>query len=184
MTKTEADEDGDRRRRTQSGDERRGSSSTAEDTPEWRRRNLILLSCDSLTPEPMKDAAVFAAQGSAVVVRKLTLINVRYGALTVPSGRANWSYRRPTTKLSALRPKLHASCLLHSWQSSVSSAHNFLCSVKAQRIWLADHIKQTVNTVLVGQSFHNGQSYFNYINPHCDRDLQQPFAKSASVNCE
>ena len=161
----QSDEDRGRRRWRQTKTDSIWGRATWQLLYSWRHpgvttTELDTLSCDSLTPEPMKDAAVFAAQGSAVVVRKLTLINVRYGALTVPSGRANWSYRRPTTKLSALRPKLHASCLLHSWQSSVSSAHIFLCSVKAQRIWLADHIKQTVNTVLVGQSFHNGQSYF------------------------
>ena len=73
-----------------------------------------------------------------------------YEALTVPSGYANWSDRGLTTKVSALRSKLNdvpdsLLCPKHIF---------FLCSVTAQRIGLADHLKQTVNTVLVGQSFH------------------------------
>ena len=39
---------------------------TADNTEEWRRRDLTLLSCDPLTPEPMKDAAVSAAVGPVV----------------------------------------------------------------------------------------------------------------------
>ena len=65
QTKTEADEDGDRWRRirTHSGNERTGSSLTADDTPEWTQNLILLLSCDPLTPEPMKVAAVSAAAG-------------------------------------------------------------------------------------------------------------------------
>ena len=58
---------GRRRRQTHSGIERSGSSLTADDTPEWRRLNLIPhLPCDSLTPKPMTDAAVSAAPGPVV----------------------------------------------------------------------------------------------------------------------
>ena len=80
-TKTETDDDED----THSGDERSGSSLTADDTPEWRRLN-----------------DVSSSSFQAVL------------------------------------------CALSTY---------FPCSVKAQHIWLAHHIKQTVNTVLVGQSF-------------------------------
>ena len=38
----------------------------AVSSPEGRRRNLTLLSCDPETPEPMKDAAVSAAPGPVV----------------------------------------------------------------------------------------------------------------------
>ena len=76
-----------------------------------------------------------------------------YEALTVPSRCANWSNKRLVTKLSAPRPKLKD--ILSSSFLTVLCALStyFLCSVKAQHICLADHIKQTVNTVLVGQSF-------------------------------
>ena len=147
MTKTEADED-----------ENRLSLGTSEvaasdDTPEWPRRNLILLlSCDQLTPEPIKDAAVSAAPSPIVEPpqssRSWTCSqeNVGYEALTVPSGCANWSDSRLTTELSVLRPKLNE--VLSSSFLKVLCALNiwlfFLCSVKVQHIWSADHIKQAV----------------------------------------
>ena len=67
QTKAEANEDWDSRRRRQShsGDVRTDSSLTADDTPEWIQ-NLVLFSCDPLTPEPMKVAAVSATQGPVV----------------------------------------------------------------------------------------------------------------------
>ena len=111
-----------------------------------------------------KDAAVSAAPGPVVEPpqssRSWTCFqeNIGYEALTVPSGCANWSDR----KLRNFRRydlNRTTSCLLRSRQSSVPLAYIFLCSVKAQHIWLADHIKQIVNTVLVGQSFHNVPSH-------------------------
>ena len=119
--------DGDRRRQrqTHSGDKRSGSSLTADHTPEWRRRNLLLLSCNPLTPEPMKYAAVSTAPGPVVeppqASRSWTCFqeNIGYEALTVPSGCANWSDRTLTKKDLALQPKLNDVLLLRSWQSSV-----------------------------------------------------------------
>ena len=67
QTKTEA-EDGGRWRRTHSGDERTGSSLTADDTPQWTQNLILPLSCDPLTPEPMKAAAVSAASRGTVPV--------------------------------------------------------------------------------------------------------------------
>ena len=60
---------------------------------------LDTLSCDSLTPEPMKDAAVFAAQGSAVVVRELTLVNSPF------SFRSFFAFIQPSP-LSSFFPRL------------------------------------------------------------------------------
>ena len=80
MTKKEADEHGDRRRQTHSGDERSGSSLTADDTPEWRRQDLILLlSCDPLIPKPMKDAAGSAAPGPVVEQPQSSFLNLLSG---------------------------------------------------------------------------------------------------------
>ena len=127
---TETDEDGDGRRQTQSGDERSGSSLTADDTPDWRRRNLILFSCNPLTPEPMKDAAVSAAPGPVVEPPQSSRCwtcfqeNVGYEALSVPSGYANWSGRRLITKLSALQPKLN-DVLSSSFLSPLCPKHTF-----------------------------------------------------------
>ena len=154
VMKAEVDEDGNRRRQTHSGDEQSGSSLTADNTPEWWRWNLILfLSCDLLTPEPMKDAAVFAAPGPPQSSCSWTSFqeNVGYEALTVPSGRANLSDRR----LLALRPEL--SDVLYSSFLTVLCVLSIYFSLfhKAQHIWFANHIKQTDNRVLVGQFFHN-----------------------------
>ena len=52
-----------RRRITHSGDKRTGSSLAADDTPEWTKNLIVLLSCD---PEPMKVEAVFAAPDQVV----------------------------------------------------------------------------------------------------------------------
>ena len=94
---------------------------------------IFLLSCDPLTPEPMKDAAVSTAPGPVVPplpqsCRSSTCFqeNVSYGALTVLSGRANWPGRRPTTKLSARRPKLN---VLSSSFLAVLCAPNTVFSV-------------------------------------------------------
>ena len=115
VTRTEADEDRDRRRQTHSGDERSSSSLTADDIPEWRRRDLILLlSCNLLTPEPMKDAAVSAAPDRIVeppqFCRSWTCFqeNVSNEALTVPSSCASWSNSRLTTKPLTLRLKVNS----------------------------------------------------------------------------
>ena len=99
-----------------------------------------------------------SSRGTApVIVPELAFRKTNgYEELTVPSGCANWSDRRLTTRLSALQPKLN-DILSSSFLTVLGalSIYIFLGSVKAQHIWLADHIKQTVNTVLVGQSFHN-----------------------------
>ena len=112
--KTDEDGDGRKRRQTHSGDERSGSSLTADDTSEWRRRNLtLLLSCDPLTPEPMKDAAVSAAPGPVVEPpqssRSWTCFqeNEWLRSVDSPLRLCQLVCRRLTTNLSAVRPKLN-----------------------------------------------------------------------------
>ena len=56
-----------RRRRLTLGWSKAAALHQVTTTPEWRRQNLIPhLPCDSLTPEPMEDAAVSAAPGPVV----------------------------------------------------------------------------------------------------------------------
>ena len=92
---------------------------------------------------------------SELAFRKVRVIKRWQSHLVVPTGLTEdqlqnfWHYSL----------KWMASCFLHSWQSSVPKAYICLCSVESQHIWLADHIKQTVNTIFVDQSFHNIPSH-------------------------
>ena len=81
-----------------------------------------------------------------------------YEALTVPSGCANWSDRRLTTNLSALRPKLNDVFVFFVPDSPLCP---MLFSVP-QKLNISDWpiiSNKIVNTVLVGQSFHNVPSH-------------------------
>ena len=168
--KTETDEDGDsrRRRQTHSGDERSGSSLTADDTPEWRRRNLILLlSCNPLTPEPMKDAACLcsprSSRGTALVLSFLNLFSGKRWLWSVdsPLRLCQLVWQKTNYKTFGTTVLTERRLVFFVPDSPLCPKHTFffVCSVKSQHTWLADHIKQTVNTVLVGQSFHNVPSH-------------------------
>ena len=79
--------------------------------------------------------------------------NVGYKPLTVLSSCASWSHRRLTTKISALRPKLNDVSSSSFLVVLSALCTYFLCSVKAQHIWLANHLKQTVNTFWLANLF-------------------------------
>ena len=123
MTKTEADKEEDRRTL---GSSKATALLQLVATPEWRWRNLMPhLPCDSLTPEPTKDAAVSdssahegcsslcsprSSRRTAPVASFLNLLSVkriakerRQSAQVVPAGLTK-GFNCKT--LSALRPKL------------------------------------------------------------------------------
>ena len=163
LTTLLSDDDGGRRwrRQIQFVNKRNGSSLTADHIPEWRRWNLILLlSCDPLTPEPMKHQQSLQLQVCPVPEIAFRKTN-GFEALTDPSGCANWSDKKSTCKIFGTTALTEQCLVVFVPDSPLSHPQSiiFPCSVKAQHIWLANHLKQTVNTLLVGQSFHNVPSH-------------------------
>ena len=89
---------------------------------------------------------------SVLSFRNLLSVNVSYGAFTVPSGCANWSDRRATTKLSALRLKINV--LSSSFLAVLCPLSTYFSLFRTSSTYL---IGRSYNTVLVSKSFHNVQ---------------------------
>ena len=181
QTKTETGDVGDRRRRRQA---KRRKSKTKTDSlwgrakwqlpNSWRHTRVTKMELDTCPLKRPDDSRANEGCSSLCSPRSSRGATPVFSFLNLLSGKQmvtkRWQSPQvvPTGLTEDLQPNLRnygpkwtTPCLLRFWQSSLLKTYNFLCPVKDQHIWLADHMKQTVNRVSVGKSFHNVPSHRN-----------------------